>query len=54
MSASEGLSLEMMDDQKFEEFPVTRLKNNEFVENGKFLCNNADCHRAFDKNRERK
>ncbi|EWG50003.1 hypothetical protein FVEG_16565 [Fusarium verticillioides 7600] len=53
MSANEGLSLEIMDGQKFEEFPVARLKNNEFVENGKFLCNNADCHKAFDKNRER-
>ncbi|KAF5722182.1 hypothetical protein FMUND_3104 [Fusarium mundagurra] len=54
MSASEGLSLETMDDQKFKEYPVTRLKNNEFIENGKFLCNNADCQRIFDKNRERK
>ncbi|KAF5548774.1 krueppel-like factor 11 [Fusarium phyllophilum] len=54
MSASEGLSLETMDDQKFKEYPVTRLKNNEFIDNGKFLCNNADCQRTFDKNRERK
>lgn len=53
MSAGEDLILETMDDQKFEEYPVTRLKNNEFVANGKFLCNNADCQRVFDKNRER-
>ncbi|KAG5761638.1 hypothetical protein H9Q72_010249 [Fusarium xylarioides] len=53
VSASEGLSLETMDDQKFKEYPVTRLKNNEFIENGKFLCNNANCQRTFDKNRER-
>ena len=42
ISASEGLSLETMDAQKFKECPVTRLKKNEFIENGKFLCNNAD------------
>ncbi|KAF4502298.1 hypothetical protein FAGAP_1483 [Fusarium agapanthi] len=54
MSANEGLSLETMEDQKFKEYPVTRLKKNEFIENGKFLCNNADCQRTFDKNRERK
>ncbi|KAF5634670.1 krueppel-like factor 11 [Fusarium sp. NRRL 52700] len=54
MSASEGLSLETMDDDKFEEYPVARLRNNEFIKNGKFLCNNADCQKAFDKNRERK
>ncbi|KAF5988499.1 hypothetical protein FBULB1_1463 [Fusarium bulbicola] len=54
MSANECLRLETMDDQKFEEYPVTRLKKNEFIENGKFLCNNADCQRTFDKNRERK
>ncbi|KAF5614161.1 uncharacterized protein FSUBG_41 [Fusarium subglutinans] len=54
MSGNEGLSLETMDDQKFKEYPVTRLKKNEFIENGKFLCNNADCQRTFDKNRERK
>jgi hypothetical protein len=54
ISASEGLSLETMDAQKFKEYPVTRLKKNEFIENGKFLCNNADCQKTFDKNRERK
>ncbi|KAF4436817.1 Krueppel-like factor 11 [Fusarium acutatum] len=54
MSASESLSLETMDAQKFKEYPVTRLKKNEFIENGKFLCNNADCQKTFDKNRERK
>ncbi|KAF5718682.1 hypothetical protein FGLOB1_1536 [Fusarium globosum] len=52
--ASESLSLETMDDQKFKEYPVTRLKKNECIENGKFLCNNADCRKIFDKNRDRK
>jgi hypothetical protein len=50
----ENPTTEIMDEHKFEEYPVTRLKKNEFVENGRFLCNNADCSRAFDKNRERK
>ncbi|KAI1017190.1 hypothetical protein LB505_001982 [Fusarium chuoi] len=53
-SASESLRLETMDDQKFIEYPVTRLKKNECIENGNFLCNNADCQKIFDKNRDRK
>lgn len=54
ISTSERLGLETMAVQKFKEYPVARLKMNEFVENGKFLCNNANCQETFDKNRERK
>lgn len=54
VSMSESSSSGTMDEQKFKEYPVARLKKSEFVKNGKFLCNNADCQKAFDKNRERK
>jgi hypothetical protein len=54
VSTTESSSSETMDEKKFKEYPVARLKKSEFVKNGKFLCNNADCQKAFDKNRERK
>jgi hypothetical protein len=50
---SESSISETMDEQKFIEYPIARLKRNELVENGKFLCNNADCQLIFDENRAR-
>lgn len=53
LSMSESGSSQQMDERKFRKFAVTRLKKNEFVENGKFLCNNAECQQTFDDNRKR-
>jgi hypothetical protein len=49
----ESSSPETMDERKFKKYPIARLKKNEFVKNGKFLCNNAECQMTFDNNRER-
>ncbi|KAM0237058.1 hypothetical protein ACHAP5_009101 [Fusarium lateritium] len=40
--------------RQFTEDAVIRLKNNEFREHGKWLCNWPKCDKSFDENRKRK
>jgi hypothetical protein len=40
--------------RQFKEDAVIRLKNNEFREHGKWLCNRPKCDKSFDENRKRK
>jgi hypothetical protein len=40
--------------RQFEEDAVIRLKNNEFREHGKWLCNRPNCDKSFQENRKRK
>jgi hypothetical protein len=53
-STDNNSGTETNSNQRFKEDPAPRLKNNEFVEHGRWLCIWPGCDRSFEENRKRK